>query len=138
MADDIVKQLARVDIFATMPEKHLKRLAGMTRERTFAPGRSIAHEGESEPLAAFHLIAEGSAEVSTNGHAVRTLGPGDYFGEISMIDGKARSVSVTATDEMRTLTIPHVVFEDLLEHEPTVAIGLLKVLCSRIRDLESR
>ena len=87
---------------------------------------------------AFHLILDGRATVSIAGTEVRSLGSGDYFGEISMIDGKPRSATVTATEPTRTLAIPHQDFERLVADEPDFARGLLVTLCARLREAESR
>ena len=71
-----------------------------------APARSqVATEGLG--ALAFHLILDGQAKVTSNHTEIRTLGPGDYFGEISMIDGKPRSASVEAVDQLTTLVVPH-------------------------------
>jgi CRP/FNR family cyclic AMP-dependent transcriptional regulator len=131
-----VKMLARVDIFSGMSERHLKKLASMVRETTHPAGREVASEGQGG--LAFHLITSGTADVTMRGEGVRRLGPGDYFGEISMIDGKPRSATVTAVEELRTVAVPHIVFEDLVSSEPEFAHGLLKVLCARIREIEGR
>ena len=68
---------------------------------------------------------------------MRTLAEGDYFGEISMIDGRRRSATVTASTELTTLAVPHASFEKLIEDEPQLATELLKLLCSRLREAEA-
>ena len=100
------------------------------------PGREVATEGLG--ALAFHLILDGQAKVTSKDKEIRTLSPGDYFGEISMIDGRPRSASVEAVDQLTTLVVPHPVFLRLVDEEPTFAKSLLNLLCSRIRDAEAR
>jgi CRP-like cAMP-binding protein len=76
--------------------------------------------------------------VDLHGQEVRTLGPGDHFGEISMIDGKPRSATITATDDLTTLVVPHQDFEQLLRGDPDFARALLSTLCARLREAEAR
>ena len=87
---------------------------------------------------AFHYILDGHATVSREGRELRTLGPGDYFGEISMIDGRPRSATVTAVEPMRVLAIPHQEFESVIDQDPDFARHLLKTLCARLRESEAR
>jgi CRP-like cAMP-binding protein len=87
---------------------------------------------------AFHLIIEGSATVSKDGRELRTLGPGDYFGEISMIDGRPRSATVTALEPLKAMAIPHREFEAVIDEDPDFARRLLKTLCARLREAEAR
>ena len=82
-------------------------------------------------------VLDGRANVSVRGRAVRTLGPGEYFGEISMIDGKPRSATVTASEGLRTLYVPHAAFTGLVENDATVAKELLVALCGRIRQIDA-
>ena len=72
-----------------------------------------------------------------HGSPKRELRAGDYFGEISLIDGRKRSASVTATSDLHTLAVPYVPFQQLLETEPGFAAGLLKLICSRLREAEA-
>ncbi|HEU5454771.1 MAG TPA: cyclic nucleotide-binding domain-containing protein, partial [Nocardioides sp.] len=89
-------------------------------------GKRVAGEGELGY--GFHRILSGRATVSRGSHKIRSLGVGDYFGEITMIDGKPRSATVTVDEEVRALAIDHGVFEALLDDQPEVARGMLKTL----------
>ena len=96
---DLAQSLAGVPLFAGLGKKDLKRLAGQMSERTFSEGDAIATEGQSG--VGFFLIEEGSAQVSIDGEAIRTLGPGDHFGEIALIDEGPRSATVVAATDLR-------------------------------------
>ena len=128
--------LQHVDIFRGLSEGQISRLAEAGKEVTSPTGKAIAAEGGL--ALAFHVIIEGEAEVSHHGSVLRTLGPGDYFGEISMIDGKPRSATVTATSDLTAFAISHTAFKDLVDTHAKIASNLLVALCARIRDAEAR
>ena len=138
MARDRAREsvMADVDLFRDLSRAQLKRLASASSEVSHPAGKAVAQEGEGG--LAFHLILEGSATVSRDGRELRTLGPGDYFGEISMIDGRPRSATVTASEPLRLLAIPHQNFEVVIDEDPAFARQLLKTLCARLREAEAR
>jgi CRP-like cAMP-binding protein len=86
----------------------------------------------------FHLITFGRARVTRGESVLRTLGVGDYFGDISVIDGQPRSASVQAVGSLRTFVINPTVFQSLLDEHPDFAKGLLVLLCKRLREAEKR
>lgn len=133
---DTEAQIAEVDLFRGLSKGQVKRLAGAAKEVTHPAGKAVSTEGLGG--LAFHYILEGNATVSRDGRELRTLGPGDYFGEISMIDGRPRSATVTAVDAMTVLAIPHQDFEAVIDKDPDVARQLLKTLCARLREAEAR
>jgi len=129
-------RLADTDLFQGLSRRHLKKVVELSQTVEHSPGHEVATEGLG--ALAFHLILDGHAKVTSDHTEVRTLGPGDYFGEISMIDGKPRSASVEAVDRLTTLVVPHPVFLRLVDEEPTFAKSLLTLLCGRIREAEAR
>jgi len=129
-------QLAGVPLLAHLSKRQRHRLLDESRVVRHDPGRQLAAEGEM--ALALHVLLSGRAAVSVNGRELRRLGPGDYFGEISLIDGRPRSATVTASEPTETLAVPHVAFSSLLQSEPECARDLLQVLCARLRDAESR
>ena len=132
---EIVQALSQTDLFAGLSKKHLTSVAGQARLVHHQPGKDITEQGGG--AAGFHLIKEGTASVQVSGHDRPRLGPGDYFGEISMIDGQPRSATVHAETDMTTISIPSWSFHPILDEEPEVAKVLLKVLCARLRAAES-
>jgi CRP-like cAMP-binding protein len=132
---DLQAHLSRVPIFSGLSAKQLSRLAGASRTTTHQAGHEIAREGEA--ALALHILLDGTAEVSVHGRPRRELRAGDYFGEISLIDGKKRSASVTATTNVHTLAVPHGAFQQLLGSEPGFASSLLKLVCARLREAEA-
>jgi CRP-like cAMP-binding protein len=128
---EIVKALQQTDLFGSLSEKSLRGIAGEVRVVDHAAGKEITEEGGGG--SGFHLIQSGTATVTIAGTSRPDLGPGDYFGEISLIDGLPRTATVTASTPMRTLSLASWAFKPILESEPEVARALLKVLCARIR-----
>jgi CRP-like cAMP-binding protein len=128
--------LAAVDLFNGLSRRQVRKLLDRARVIPHQSGHQMASEGAG--ALAFHLILDGRASVTVAGSEVRSLVSGDYFGEISMIDGKPRSATVTASEPMTTLVIPHIEFQRLLADEPDFAQALLTTLCARLREAEAR
>jgi CRP-like cAMP-binding protein len=132
---EIVQALSSTDLFAGVGEKALNAIAAQARVVNHAEGKDITEEGGG--AAGFHLIRSGSVSVSVGGNARPELGPGDYFGEISMIDGKPRSATVQATSPVTTISLASWAFHPILDEHAEVSKQLLKVMCARLRAAES-
>ena len=130
------EMLVGVDLFSGLSKREAKHLLARSRAVTHRAGQRIAEEGGG--AAGFHLILSGRATVTRGSREIRTLGAGDYFGEISMIDGKPRSATVTIDEDVHALAIDHGVFRTLLDEQPAFASSLLVGLCSRLREAEAR
>jgi CRP/FNR family transcriptional regulator, cyclic AMP receptor protein len=136
MSDDaMLEHLRSVPLFAGLKDRELKDVLGRSREVEHTGGE-IVEEGAKG--VGFHLILEGTATVLQHGEVRRTLGVGDYFGEISLIDGKPRSASVRPDGPIRTLSLAAWNFEPLLEKHPLLAHELLLGLCAHVREAEAR
>ena len=136
MADELVESLKRVPIFAGVRDKELGRLVKAMRDSRFNEGEVITTEGRSG--VGFFLIEDGNATVSLRGEIVRTLGPGDHFGEIALIDEGPRSATVTASTDLRCRGLAAWEFKSFVQEHPEVAWPLLQTLASRLRDAEER
>ena len=132
---EIVQALSQTDLFAGLSKKHMTSIASQARLVHHQQGKDITEQGGG--AAGFHLIKEGTASVQVGGKDRPDIGPGSYFGEISMIDGQPRSATVHAESEMTTISIPSWSFHPVLEEEAEVAKVLLKVLCARLRAAEA-
>jgi CRP-like cAMP-binding protein len=126
-----VEVLRQVPLFQEFKERELERLAREFHERTFAEGAAVTTEGGSG--AGFFVIADGNATVSVGGEKRTTLGPGDYFGEIALIDEGTRSATITAATDMRCYGLTPWEFRPFVEEHPEVAWTLLKTLARRLR-----
>ena len=133
---DVAELLSRIDLFAGLSRRQLKQLAARANEVRHDAGHVVTTEGR--PALAFHMILEGQVTVTQGGTVLRTLGPAEHFGEISLIDGQRRSATVTAETPLRTITVSHATFGELLDQDPSFARTLLAVLCARLREAEAR
>jgi CRP-like cAMP-binding protein len=132
---EIVQALSGTDLFHGLGKKALNAVASQARIVHHQAGKEITEEGGG--AAGFHLIREGSASVTVHGNSRPSLGPGDYFGEISMIDGQPRSATVKAQTPMTTIALASWAFHPILDEEPEVSKVLLKMLCARVRAAEA-
>jgi CRP-like cAMP-binding protein len=123
--------LAGVGLFSATSAKGRTAIAKRRVEVEFAKGRRIARQGEVET--GFFMIVAGSASVVRDGEVLAHLGPGDFFGELSLLDRQPRIASVTADEPTTCLALPSWEFQRLLETEPDVATAILKEVARRLR-----
>jgi CRP/FNR family transcriptional regulator len=133
---DVAETLNRVPLFKGVSDRDLRRLAKVMSERTFRAGESIMAEGQSG--IGFFVIEDGSATVSLRGETLRTLGPGDYVGEIALIDEGPRSATVVADTDIRCRGMAAWEFRSFVQEHPEVAWALLQTLAARFREAEAR
>ena len=136
MAEAPVELLQRVPLFEHFEKGDLERLARSFKERTFDAGSTVAGEGKTG--AGFFVIESGEATVSVRGDERRTLGPGDYFGEIALIDDGARSATVTAVSDLRCYGLTSWEFRPLVESNASIAWKLLETMAQRLRAAQQR
>jgi CRP-like cAMP-binding protein len=105
------------------------------KERRFKEGAEVTTEGAGG--AGFFVIVEGNATVSVSGEARATLGPGDYFGEIALIDEGTRSASITAATDLLCYGLTAWEFRPFVEEHPQVAWTLLQTLARRLRESQA-
>jgi CRP/FNR family transcriptional regulator, cyclic AMP receptor protein len=134
MADELTDRIRSAPLFSAFNDKDLQRVAAIAKEVTFSPGKEIAKKGESG--VGFHMIVDGEASVSVGGKEHASLGPGAYFGEMSLLDGGPRSATVTATTELKTISLTSWDFNALLDQFPELSRKLLVELCRRLRAVE--
>ena len=125
--------LAAAPLFAGVPPDEIERLAARTVEVEYPAGRVIVRQGEVGT--GFFVIAEGAADVIRDGAVIATLGVGDFFGELSVLDGRPRTAQVVASEPTVCLGLATWEFEAAVREEPSVALAVLRGLASRLRDL---
>jgi CRP/FNR family transcriptional regulator, cyclic AMP receptor protein len=128
--------LAQVPLFSMLPEKDIAKLSGDAHDRTFPAGAVLTDE--EEVGVCFGVIVEGQASVTVHGQRARTLGPGDYFGEMALIDRSARSARITAETDLRCLLFTQWVFRPFAIKHGETAWALLELMVQRVRDAENR
>ena len=126
--------LHKVPLFEHLSPKDLKSLSSEFTERRFSEGQELTSEGSGG--AGFFVLESGSATVSVDGVERRTLGGGDYFGEIALIDGGLRTATVTATSDGVAYGLTRWQFKPLVESNAEIAWPLLEAMARRTRELE--
>jgi CRP/FNR family transcriptional regulator, cyclic AMP receptor protein len=130
-AKRVSERLASVPLFSECTAKELQVVARAGKEARHRQGTVLAREGEAG--VGLFMILDGTAKVTIGGRTRATLGPGDFFGEVALLDGGPRSATVTATSDVRLLGITEWVFRGLLHEHPSIAIKTLQVMAGRLR-----
>ena len=125
------KLLSQVPLFSGLSKKELSQIARAAKEVIHRPGSTLAKEGQSG--VGFFLILDGTAGVRVGDRSRSKLGTGDFFGEISLLDGGPRTATVTAETEVTTLGLTPWDFKRLIETSPSIASKMLKVMAQRLR-----
>jgi CRP-like cAMP-binding protein len=128
---DAIERLKAVPLFSGCSNRELRAIAGVVKDVRHAAGTVIAREGE--PGVGLFVIVDGQAEVTIGGKRMAKLGPGDFFGEIALLDGGPRSATVTATTDLRLLGLTEWVFRGLLQEHPSIAVKTLEAMAGRLR-----
>lgn len=129
--------VVKVDLFSDLPASTIDDIVARGTKMQVGPGRVLVQQGAAD--SGLQLILAGSAVVSVNGEARGTLTEGEYFGEISLIDGAPRSATVVAGPEgAQTFAMSPLAFSQVLDDHPETARPLLKVLTARIRRIEAQ
>ncbi len=129
-----VELLEQVPLFQGLSGKVLKGVAQSFTERKFETGQEITSEGAGG--VGFFVIGSGEVVVTVGGEERRRLGPGGYFGEIALVDGGARTATVTATSGGTMYGLTAWQFRPLVEAEASIAWPLLETMAARLRELE--
>ena len=119
-----------------LPKRDVATLAKNAHERTFPPGAALTEQDQTGVT--FGVIMEGQASVSVHGRPARRLGPGDYFGEMALIDHSYRSATVTAETELHCLMFTAWTFRPFALEHPETAWALLERMVQRVREAEAR
>ena len=126
--------LKKVPLFNNLSQRHLKEIAKHADQVQVEKGRVLAQQGKTGWE--FIFIVEGKARVEKNGKVIRQLTGGDFFGEISLIDGEPRTSSVIADTDMTLLIVHKPSFDHLLEAIPGLQKKVLVSLCQYLRRAE--
>ena len=126
--------LGQVPLFEGLSRRHLKRLADHADEISFREKETII--AEDQPGGSFFVIVEGEATVQQGGRAIATVGPGEFFGEISLLDGGPRSATVVADTPVVAIRLFKSSFDRVVKEEPQVAGKILIVVARRLREAE--
>ena len=134
--DSKIELLGGLDVFEGLSKKQLSEIASLTTEIEVPAGRVLCEQGQhGEEL---FVIIQGEVSIAIDGKEVATLGPGDFFGEMALIDGGVRIASATAVTETGVLVLSRPEFRTLLSDVPEVAVVILEAVGKRLRDNATR
>jgi CRP/FNR family transcriptional regulator, cyclic AMP receptor protein len=131
MSEPSADTLKNVPLFAGLDNKELKQIASSMRERRFKPGDTLTQEGSGG--VGFFIVEEGEAEVMVGAEDRGTIGPGDYFGEIALINESPRTATLTAKTDMVCYGMTPWDFKPLVESNSTIAWKLLTAMAEKMR-----
>ena len=127
--------LKKVPLFSGLKRSDLNDIAKVTDESNLQAGKVLAQEGKTGME--FVFILEGEARVESDGREIRRLGPGNFFGEIAILDGKPRTATVIAETDIKVLVIHSQYFTSVLKKNPGLQMEIIRALCRYIREYKS-
>ena len=141
MGEASLDLLARVPLFAELSRRELERIASVAIPRSFPKGVRVFHEGDHSD--ACYIVREGDLRVTrehSDGRAIAlaTLGPGDFFGELAMIDGGTRSASVETLSDAQLLALPGSDVRRVISDHGDIAAKLIVAIARRLRETNER
>jgi CRP-like cAMP-binding protein len=134
--DRKLEHLAQVKLFSTLNKKELGLVGRASDEVSVPAGQVLVTEGSAGHE--FYLILDGQAVVRRGGRRVAMLGPGQYFGELSLLDRGPRTATVIADTDMTLLVLGQRQFTGILQTVPAVSHKLLQAMAHRLREADSR
>jgi CRP/FNR family transcriptional regulator, cyclic AMP receptor protein len=126
--------LSDVPLFSELSKRHLRRVAELMEEEQFPEGAAVVEEGDQGD--SLYVIIEGQADVVRGKRTVDHLLPGDFFGEVSLLDGGPRTATVTAATPLTLFAIRRKPFSRMLQQEPEIAVKILTALTRRFRTMQ--
>lgn len=127
--------LGRCPFFADLSRGELRELAKVTEDMEVEEGKSLTREGAAG--SEFFVIVDGEVAVTKDGSEIRTMGEGDFFGEISLLEDRPRTATVTAKTPLRFFVLTRQNFRTLLAQQPELEEKVTRALEERLRSSES-
>lgn len=131
---DQLKALRAVPLFSSMSDRDLKAVLAGCREEVYSDGQAIVREGQ--PGGPFFLVLEGQAKLTLGGKTKKSFGPGDFFGEIAMIDKGPRTGTITDAGNVKAIAIQSWDFLALCEQDFKIAHKVMMGMAAQIRSLD--
>jgi CRP/FNR family cyclic AMP-dependent transcriptional regulator len=128
---DLSEVLGALPLFSRLPRRHVRAIAKLAWTVDYAPGGVIVKAGDRGD--SFYLLLEGRARVVEKS---RVLRPGDFFGEIALIDGGPRSATIIAASPVRVMMLQRRAFLEALRQDPQIGLPIMETLAERVRRLE--
>jgi len=132
--DEKLDLLHRIPLFSGFDRRRLERLGMLADEVDIPADKVLMRQGETG--ADMMVLVRGEVAVERDGKRINTLGPGDFFGEIALVDGGPRTATVTASEPSTLLVITHRDFHSMMDEFPEVAGQVMNALANRVRTLD--
>jgi len=129
--NDWAEVLSAMPLFSSLSKRNVRELAKHAKVVDYAPGAVVVEAGERGD--SLYLLLEGRATVAGRSGS---LGPGDFFGEMALIDGRPRSKTIEAKSQLRTMKLPRRAFIQALQQDPRIGLAIMEALAERVRRLE--
>jgi CRP-like cAMP-binding protein len=128
--------LSKIWLFSTSSAKDLRMIRKALEEVTVPPGRVLTEQGTIGRE--FFLIVDGQASVKRNNRRIATLGAGQYFGELALLDRRPRSATVISDTDMRLLVLGQRQFNGVLDAIPALSRKMLAAMATRLREADEK
>ena len=135
---EVVDVLRRVQMFQELDTDTLGAIASQMKRFDFAAGTPVIEEETTAKFGRMYVILSGTAEARIGDEPLASLGPGDHFGEMSMLDGGPRSATVVATTDLITMGMSSWNMRAVLREHPELAVHVIEVLATRLRAANER
>ncbi|TMD68656.1 MAG: cyclic nucleotide-binding domain-containing protein [Chloroflexi bacterium] len=129
--DPKVDRLARVPLFKDLSKRDLEFLASRVDEVDLKPGQTVIREGQ--PTESFFILVNGNVNVTRAGKPAARLGPGDFFGEIGMLDKGPATATVVAEGPVDAMVLSHAQFRDAIKGNDGLAMQVIAAMAQRLR-----
>jgi CRP-like cAMP-binding protein len=126
--------LEQVPLFAGVSAAGIEELGAIADEVEVRAGTVLTHEGAREGF--FFIVVEGTVRIERDGRVVNTIGPGEFFGEIALLDGGPRTATAVAETPCRLLSLTYQMFHELLDASPDIRTAILEAVGQRLRALD--
>ena len=133
--DPKVDRLARVPLFAAISKRDLEFVASRIDEISLKPGQTLIREGQ--PTESFFILESGHVQVTRAGKPAARLGPGDFFGEIGMLDRGPATATVVTDGPVEAMVLSHTQFRDAIKGNDSLALQVIAAMAQRLRANES-
>jgi CRP-like cAMP-binding protein len=132
--DEKLEKLRQVPLFAHLGRHETERLGMLADELDVADGQVLTRQGAMG--SEFFVVLDGTVAIEKDGQRIATLRPGDFLGEIALIDGRPRTATARAEGDARLLVLGRGPFHDLMDEFPSVRVAVLQALAERVRSHE--
>ena len=131
VADPKLDRLARVPLFKDLTKRDLQFLASRVDEVSLKPGQTVIREGQ--PTDAFFIVVTGNVDVTRQGKPAARLGPGEFFGEIGMLDNGPATATVVTDGPVDAMVLSHAQFRDAIKGNESLALQVIAAMAQRLR-----